>query len=54
MLDCSIDHVMTCLPTCMSPDNPARFPPTTYMDYMIWYQNRNYDVLKPQQAAASD
>jgi isopenicillin N synthase-like dioxygenase len=52
--DCQIEHVMECLPTCCSADNPAKFPPTTYLDYMIWYQNRNYDVLKPESQAAAD
>ncbi len=44
--DCNIDHVMTCLPSCTGPDNPPRHPPTTYMDYMIWYQNQNYDHVR--------
>ncbi len=46
--DCAIEHVMECLPTCAPAANPAKYPPTTYMDYLIWYQNRNYDVLKEQ------
>jgi len=41
--DCNIDTVMSCLPGCSSEANPAKFPPTTYMDYMIWYQKQNYD-----------
>lgn len=44
--DCNIDHVMMCLPSCTGPENPPRHPPTTYMDYMIWYQNQNYDHVR--------
>ena len=50
--DCSIDHVMECLPGCSGPGNPAKFPPTTYMDYMIWYQKQNYDHVREAAAAA--
>ena len=49
--DCNIDHVMTCLPSCTAPENPPRYPPTTYMDYMIWYQNQNYDHVRGKDAA---
>lgn len=45
--DCRIDAPIAPVPTRVSPDAPPKFPPTTYMEYMIWYQNRNYDVLKP-------
>lgn len=48
---CSIDHVMECLPTCRDAENPPQFPPTTYMQYMTWYQSRNYDFLKPPTGA---
>jgi isopenicillin N synthase-like dioxygenase len=44
--DCNIDHPMVCLPSCTSTDNPPRYPATTYMDYMIWYQNQNYDHVR--------
>lgn len=50
--DCTIDHVMECLPGCSGPGNPAKFPPTTYMDYMIWYQKQNYDHVREAAAAA--
>ncbi|MCW5746081.1 MAG: isopenicillin N synthase family oxygenase [Alphaproteobacteria bacterium] len=39
--DCAADHVMTCLPTCQGPGNPPKYPPFTYTDYMIAYQQRN-------------
>ena len=50
--DCTIDHVMECLPGCSGPGNPAKFPPTTYMDYMIWYQKQNYDHVREAAAAS--
>ena len=40
--DCNIDYEMVCLPTCCGPGDPAKFPPTTYMDYMLWFTNANY------------
>ena len=40
--DCQIDYEMVCLPTCQGPADPAKFAPTTYMDYMIWFTNANY------------
>lgn len=41
--DCTADHVMTCLPTCQGPGNPPKYPPFTYTEYMIWYQQQNYN-----------
>ncbi len=40
--DCSIDYEMVCLPSCCGPDDPPKYPPTTYMDYMLWFTNANY------------
>ncbi len=40
--DCNIDYEMACLPTCCGPDDPPKFPPTTYMDYMLWFTGVNY------------
>lgn len=48
--DCNIDHVMSCLPSCCGPDNPPKYPPTSYMDYMIWYQAQNYDHVRNAEA----
>jgi len=44
--DCTIDHRMVCLPTCTGPGNPPKFEPTTYAEYMTWYQNQNYDHVR--------
>jgi len=37
-----VDTVIACLPTCQGPDNPARFPPITYEDYLVWWYDANY------------
>ncbi len=39
-----IDTVIECLPTCQSPDNPPRFPPITYGDYLAWWYDANYNA----------
>jgi isopenicillin N synthase-like dioxygenase len=46
-----IDHPIACLPTCMSADNPPRYPPITYGEYRVWWLNTNYGAkLKPDNA----
>ena len=45
--DCNIDWPITAVPTTVDADHPPKFEPTTYLQYMTWYKNRNYDVLKP-------
>jgi isopenicillin N synthase-like dioxygenase len=37
-----VDTVIACLPTCQGPENPARFPPITYEDYLLWWYDANY------------
>ncbi len=44
--DCTIDHLMTCLPTCTSPDNPPKYESTTYMEFVSRYQALNYDHVR--------
>jgi isopenicillin N synthase-like dioxygenase len=39
-----IDTVITCLPTCQGPDNPPRFPPITYEQYLLWWYDANYNA----------
>jgi isopenicillin N synthase-like dioxygenase len=46
------DTVISCLPTCQSPDNPPRYAPNTYDEYALWYATRNYVHLEQKQAAA--
>lgn len=40
--DCNIDNLMECLPTCTNLDNPPKYEPTSYADYMAWFYDRNY------------
>jgi isopenicillin N synthase-like dioxygenase len=37
-----IDWPIACLPTCCGPDNPPKYPPTTYGEYRVWWLNSNY------------
>jgi isopenicillin N synthase-like dioxygenase len=41
-LDCNYEYQMACLPTCQDLDNPPRYPPITYPDYMTWFRDLNY------------
>jgi isopenicillin N synthase-like dioxygenase len=41
-MDRSYDWRMECVPTCEGPDNPPRYEPKTYPDYMTWFRNQNY------------
>jgi isopenicillin N synthase-like dioxygenase len=31
------DAIIECVPTCMTPDRPAQYPPTTYRELRNWY-----------------
>jgi isopenicillin N synthase-like dioxygenase len=53
-VDANIDVPIEPVPSCVSADRPAKYPTTIYTDYMIWYQNRNYDVLQQPGAAPGD
>jgi isopenicillin N synthase-like dioxygenase len=46
-----IDTVIACLPTCEGPDNPARFPPITYGEYLTWWYNANYNAAVQDDAS---
>jgi isopenicillin N synthase-like dioxygenase len=39
-----IDTVIACLPTCQGPENPPRFPPITYAEYLLWWYDANYNA----------
>jgi isopenicillin N synthase-like dioxygenase len=43
--DATYNYPMACLPTCHGPDNPPRYAPTTYQDYMLWFA-RQYDHVR--------
>ncbi len=40
--DCGAEVVMSCLPSCTSPDRPPNYDPITYVEYMTWFRNMNY------------
>ena len=40
--DCWAEHQMSCLPTCTTPENPPKYDPITYVEYMTWFRKMNY------------
>ncbi len=52
--DASIDYPMHCLPSCQGPDNPPRYEPTTYADYMLWFARQNYAHFKEAEGQAAE
>lgn len=40
--DMDMDATVECLPSCTGPDNPPRFPPVRYGDYLLERLNKNY------------
>jgi isopenicillin N synthase-like dioxygenase len=48
--DTAMDAVIECLPTCIGPDNPPRYKPVRYGDYLMDRLNRNYDYRKGEAA----
>jgi isopenicillin N synthase-like dioxygenase len=45
--DISMDSVVEVLPTCQGPENPPKFPPVRYGDYLLERLDRNYAYRKP-------
>jgi isopenicillin N synthase-like dioxygenase len=39
-----IDTVIACLPTCQGPEDPPKFPPITYEQYLRWWYDANYNA----------
>jgi isopenicillin N synthase-like dioxygenase len=39
-----IDTVIACLSTCQGTDNPPKFPPITYEQYLRWWYDANYSA----------
>jgi isopenicillin N synthase-like dioxygenase len=44
--DTSMDAIVETLPTCQASDNPPKFPPVRYGDYLMERLDRNYDYRK--------
>ncbi len=49
--DMSMDSTVAVLPTCQGPDNPPKFPPVRYGDYLLERLDRNYSYRKAPPAA---
>lgn len=47
--DATYNYPMACIPTCQGADNPPRYEPTTYADYMRWFA-RQYDHVRDRDA----
>jgi isopenicillin N synthase-like dioxygenase len=45
-----IDTVIACLPTCQGPDNPPRFSPISYEEYLRWWYDANYNAAAQDDA----
>jgi isopenicillin N synthase-like dioxygenase len=39
-----LDTMIECLPTCQGPDDPPKYPPISYSDYVIWWYDANYNA----------
>ena len=39
-----LDTKIKCLPTCQDAENPPKFSPITYSDFMNWWYDANYDA----------
>lgn len=46
--DCTLDHPMTCIPTCTDAANPPKYGTTSYAKYMAWFYDRNYAHAKKE------
>ena len=38
----NVDRMIECLPSCVGPDNPARYPPALYRDLVLEFYSANY------------
>jgi len=46
------DVLIECLPSCQSPDNPAKYPPITYADHIAEINKKTYDIPGMNETAA--
>ncbi len=47
------DRVIDCLPSCVGPGNPARYPPAVYRDLVLEFYRANYFHQKGHRSAAA-
>jgi len=46
-----LDTEIACLPTCLGPGNPARYPSITYAEYLEWWYDTNYNAASQRDVA---
>lgn len=39
------DTMIECLPSCQSPERPAKYPPINFGDYALWFAAQRYDHM---------
>ncbi len=44
--DCHVDNIVSCVPSCVTPDNPAKYPPISYHDFMVNFTQANYSHVR--------
>ncbi len=49
----NVDAVIDCLPSCVAPDNPARYPPAVYRDLVLEFYRANYFHQKGHRSDAA-
>ena len=47
-----LDTRIECLPSCAAPDNPPRWEPISYEDWITWWTNANYDPKRQKDIVA--
>jgi isopenicillin N synthase-like dioxygenase len=50
----NVDAVIECLPSCVSADNPARYPKAVYRDLVLEFYRANYFHQQGHKSAAAD
>nr|MCS5604081.1 isopenicillin N synthase family oxygenase [Alphaproteobacteria bacterium] len=48
-----MDTLIKCLPGCSDENNPARYSPVTYDDYLKWWYDANYNVANQKDLAVN-
>jgi hypothetical protein len=46
-----LDTVIACLPTCQGPDQPPKYPPISYEEYLLWWYDANYNAALQEDKA---